>query len=185
MKEKILKLRAEGKTYNEIVNLVKCSKSTVSYHCGKDQKEKVKQRTQRLKSGIIVEKPKKQCLNCKSNLSSNRNKYCNSDCYLEHSFTKTLEKFYKGEVLWNSTIRKILIFLKGEKCTLCPQSNNWNGLPLTLEVDHIDGNSDNCLPKNVRLLCPNCHSQTSTSNGKNIKKNTRRNKYLREYKTAP
>ena len=39
MKEQILKLRAEGKTYNEIEKLVGCSKSTISYHCGDGQKE--------------------------------------------------------------------------------------------------------------------------------------------------
>lgn len=36
MKDKILKLRREGKTYKEITNLLKCSKSTVSYHCNKN-----------------------------------------------------------------------------------------------------------------------------------------------------
>lgn len=40
MKEQILKLRKEGKNYDEIVNIIGCSKSTVSYHCGKGQKEK-------------------------------------------------------------------------------------------------------------------------------------------------
>lgn len=40
MKEKILKLRSEGKTYNEISTILKCSLSTVSYHCGKGQKKK-------------------------------------------------------------------------------------------------------------------------------------------------
>lgn len=40
MKEKILNLRYEGKTYNEIVEILGCSKSLVSYYCGKDQKQK-------------------------------------------------------------------------------------------------------------------------------------------------
>lgn len=40
MKEQILKLRKEGKTYNQIVKIVGCSKSTVCYHCGEGQKEK-------------------------------------------------------------------------------------------------------------------------------------------------
>jgi hypothetical protein len=44
MKEKILKLRAEGKTYNEIVDAIGCSKGTVSYHCGPGQKQKSAQR---------------------------------------------------------------------------------------------------------------------------------------------
>lgn len=40
MKEKILALRAEGKSYNEIVSIIGCSKGTVSYYCGEGQKEK-------------------------------------------------------------------------------------------------------------------------------------------------
>jgi DNA-binding transcriptional regulator GbsR (MarR family) len=35
MKEKIIKLREDGKTYNEIVEILGCSKSTISYHCSK------------------------------------------------------------------------------------------------------------------------------------------------------
>ena len=44
MKEQILKLRKEGKTYNEIVATLGCSKGTISYHCGKGQKDKTLQR---------------------------------------------------------------------------------------------------------------------------------------------
>jgi len=46
-KEKILKLRAEGKTYPEIVKIVGCSKSLVSYYCGNNQRAKTWTRTQR------------------------------------------------------------------------------------------------------------------------------------------
>ena len=35
MKEKIIELRKNGLNYNEISNKLKCSKSTVSYHCSK------------------------------------------------------------------------------------------------------------------------------------------------------
>lgn len=40
MKENILKLRSDGKTYNEIKEILKCSKGTIAYHCGEGQKEK-------------------------------------------------------------------------------------------------------------------------------------------------
>ena len=35
MKDEILKLRKEGKSYNEIKEILKCSKATISYHCSK------------------------------------------------------------------------------------------------------------------------------------------------------
>lgn len=44
MKEKILKLRKEGKTYKEICEEVGCSKAAVSYHCGLNQKNKTRDR---------------------------------------------------------------------------------------------------------------------------------------------
>jgi len=39
-----------------------------------------------------------------------------------------------------------------------------------LDLDHIDGNRENNLDENLRLLCPTCHAQTPTYKGKNIKK---------------
>ena len=39
MKEQILKLREEGKTYNEIQKITGASKGTISYHCGEGQKD--------------------------------------------------------------------------------------------------------------------------------------------------
>ena len=47
--------------------------------------------------------------------------------------------------------------------------------------DHIDGNPDNNTKDNIRMLCPNCHSQTDTFGVKNKKsKNTQRNIYRRK-----
>lgn len=55
------------------------------------------------------------------------------------------------------------------KCMGCGLTNTWNNKPLVLELDHVDGVSDNHQLENLRLLCPNCHSQTSTFRGHNRK----------------
>lgn len=47
-------------------------------------------------------------------------------------------------------------------------SIKWNGKPLTLELEHIDGNSENNNRDNLECICTNCHSQTPTYKGKNI-----------------
>lgn len=52
-------------------------------------------------------------------------------------------------------------------CAIC-QLTTWLGKPLSLQLDHIDGNKHNNDLSNLRLLCPNCHSQTDTFAGRNI-----------------
>lgn len=67
-----------------------------------------------------------------------------------------------------NVVRKTIIRenLLEYKCKICGISE-WNGKKLSLELDHINGvNNDNRL-ENLRFLCPNCHSQTSTYGSKN------------------
>lgn len=55
------------------------------------------------------------------------------------------------------------------KCAICGNTGEWNNQTLVLQLDHINGiNNDNRI-ENLRFLCPNCHSQTKTFSGKNIK----------------
>ncbi|MEV3971043.1 HNH endonuclease signature motif containing protein [Streptomyces sp. NPDC050698] len=47
-------------------------------------------------------------------------------------------------------------------CAECGVGPEWLGKPMTLEVDHINGDWSDDRLENLRLLCPNCHAVTST-----------------------
>jgi 5-methylcytosine-specific restriction endonuclease McrA len=52
------------------------------------------------------------------------------------------------------------------KCSVC-EITEWNGSVINCELDHINGNRHDHRLQNLRMLCPNCHSQTSTYCAKN------------------
>lgn len=56
------------------------------------------------------------------------------------------------------------------RCVCCGNTGNWNGKPLILQLDHINGINNDHRIENLRFLCPNCHSQTDSFAGKNNKR---------------
>jgi hypothetical protein len=51
-------------------------------------------------------------------------------------------------------------------CAMCGNAGEWQGKPLTLQLDHVNGKYDDNRLENLRWLCPNCHSQTETFAGR-------------------
>lgn len=68
----------------------------------------------------------------------------------------------------SSHVRRYLVEKFGEKCSQCNwhERNEYTG-KIPLDVHHKDGNHDNSRPDNICLLCPNCHSLTSSYKGAN------------------
>jgi hypothetical protein len=97
-----------------------------------------------------------------SNLQKNIDKFGIDTSHMlgqAHNKGKEFKKF--DNLLRPSSIKKRLIHEMGHQCQKC-QNSMWNNLPITLELEHIDGNNRNNSKENLTLLCPNCHSQTST-----------------------
>jgi len=80
--------------------------------------------------------------------------------------------FIKDSKYGYHTARRLCIRYKliEYKCRDCGIINDWNGKPITIELEHIDGDRQNNELKNLCFLCPNCHSQTPTFRAKNRKK---------------
>lgn len=56
------------------------------------------------------------------------------------------------------------------ECSECGQGPEWNGKPIIMVLDHINGvSNDNRLP-NLRMVCPNCNSQLPTHGGRNCRR---------------
>jgi len=136
----------------------------------------------------------KRCLQCDGPVpyqSRHINRYCSSSCSAAQNnrlfpkrkrtsarhtkaklnwYDQNLPLFREGKLFQRPAIRRCLLALQGNKCAICSLLGFWNGAPMTLIVDHIDGNAGNNLPENLRLLCPNCNSQTPTFCGRNLGK---------------
>ena len=70
----------------------------------------------------------------------------------------------KGVVYQSSKLKIKLVQngLKEDKCEICGCPNIWHDKPLVLQLDHINGDHYDNRIENLRIVCPNCHSQTET-----------------------
>lgn len=188
MKEKIISLRSEGKTYIQIQELLGCSKSTIAYHCCENQREKSRLRRKRCiynkKNNIQSPpflRPKKirHCKNCNGVLKKSWNKnFCSQKCFLDFTYNDYILKWKSGERNGGNphygsifpTIRKYIFEKFNFKCSKCgwAEINKTTG-KIPLEIDHINGDISNNTENNLDLLCPNCHSLTEghSTNKKN------------------
>lgn len=126
-------------------------------------------------------KPKHFCENC-GGKREKISKLC-SKCSREKKKLEIYTLIELGEYKYHNKLKQYLSEKNGYKCAICGNEGIHMRKKLTLQLDHVDGNSDNNKIENLRLLCPNCHTQTVTYAGgsKNKKKNDVRNKRYRKW----
>ena len=114
------------------------------------------------------------CLNCNSIIDKYK-KICNNKCQKEFQYKEYIanwknnkENGLRGDYQISMYIKTYLFDKYNNKCAKCGwgKVNKFtNRIPL--EIEHIDGNYQNNKEDNLILLCPNCHSLTSTYKGAN------------------
>lgn len=122
------------------------------------------------------------CLHCDTSFrhsSATTNKFCSNRCQFDFQSSELVKKWIKEGTLvrrhmpiW---VKNELRRQRGNCCEVC-KITEWNGNPISLDCDHIDGNPLHNHIDNLRLICPNCHSQTPSYKGKN-RGNGRKNRY--------
>ncbi len=119
------------------------------------------------------------CLNCGKEHAfkgySYVNKYCDNKCQREYEYKHYIAEWKTGtqngvnRFGTSKHLYRYILEKQEGKCNICG-IDSWNGSSLTLELDHKDGNHQNNNEKNLRCICPNCHSQTPTYKAKNVGK---------------
>lgn len=97
-------------------------------------------------------------------------KYCNIQCQTNYQTKERIRQWLEEGKDWSRQIpqwaKNYLAEINGYVCSICGISE-WNQKKIVLECDHIDGDHKNNRTDNLRLICPNCHSQTDTYKAKN------------------
>jgi len=187
--DKIAELKLAGKSHKEVALLLNCSESTVTYwvrkkglprskkpkHQNTFERDVLEAAISRVKcwSDLCTVLGKKRTASLHIALRDQAEDYSIDVSHFIYADPRkspavgrtkggrTLEQMLQSKTTKSDDLRKKLISdgLKSHECEKC-KLTDWMGSPITLELDHIDGDHFNNALTNLQILCPNCHSQT-------------------------
>ena len=105
-------------------------------------------------------------------MKRHQKKFCSNACQRALERREKTEQWLESGVATSAGsrdhyVRVHLYDEQGGRCALCGDSDEWMGFPLTLVLDHVDGDASNNRRENLRLVCPNCDSQLPTFKARN------------------
>lgn len=179
MRDRIISLLKQGKTYRQIVEEVGCSKSTINYHA---------KRLGIAKEGSSYDWTVIQAFHDKGN---SRRACQRVFGFSSDAWANAVKRGALVPREWRIPVESLLVAGRGTRrthlkfrllnagllrtvCYACGISD-WRGQKLSLQLNHINGEGDDNRLENLELLCPNCHSLTPTFAGKNIKRRMQKN----------
>ncbi len=150
-----------------------CSKECAKGFATKKDRTEINKRLSIVNGGTGILKEKlTHCLYCGAELKGTR-KFCNgahSAKFKQQELWNEVEKIKEWPGPGNNGSARIYLIAKhGHKCELCNETK-WQGQPIPLVLDHIDGNSDNYKLNNIRMICRNCDGLLPTFSGRNVGK---------------
>lgn len=134
MKDEILKLRNEGKSYRDIQKELNCSKGTISYYCGMGQKEKTIARTRKRRENKLVGKLERFKNRKSRNLRETTRRFNKRNNDVKGRVDKNINTSFTIEDVINKFGSDTICYLSGEKINLFNDDFNF---------DHIQPHSKN------------------------------------------
>jgi hypothetical protein len=108
-----------------------------------------------------------RCIVCGKEIPQASRRYCSEFCHKVIISRFAIYRIENGTFEGQTkTIRNYLLSKRGHRCETC-LNEYWQLQPIPLEVNHVDGNSENNKLENVKLICPNCHALTPNYKGRN------------------